>query len=235
MPDINGWPLDVEVLAQVATSAPDGATTALLPAIGTTLQAVIAEFQSPPAFDGSGGTGRRFTPVTETRTFDGSGYHELAVSDIVPGTPLSASVWGTPLASVVLKQSYDGMGANTLAFPGCGYLYGYGLMNQFPSGLQNIAVTATWGYAAQVPADVYRAVLSETSYRALVENFVPLSGIGETVSIGDFEINTSAGVSVWAKSSPIAVYHQIYQDCIKRYRVGNGPKLKQLAASRRMS
>ena len=234
MPDQNGWPTATEVFAQPSVSGQDGATTAILDDISGIIASVVAEFQSPAGYDGSGGTGRSFTPVTETRNFDGNGYAELVVGDISTVAPVSVAVWGCPLTSVTVKPGYAGEPTNTLAFRGFNWISGYGFQTLFPLGIQNVAVTATWG-CSPVPADIYQAILGEATYRTLVRHFVPLSGIGETVSIGDFSINTSAGVSVWQKSSPIAVYHEIYLNCVKRYRVGNAPKLKQLAASRRMS
>ena len=241
MPDNTEWPTGAEVYRKCMPSASAPMEGIDSDGIDDVLAGVIAEFQSPAGPGGYGGTGRRFDTVVETRTFDGNGYSELFVGDIVPGTPLSVSTFGSGtfdggVLGAVLRPAANGLGNNFLVLaPLNASTSSYGYYRAFPRGVQNIAVSATWGFAATVPKDVYEAVISESAARSLVQFFVPLTGVGEQVTIGSFNINTSSGISVWGQSSPIAVYHTIYQNAIRRYRVGNAPALKQLAASRRMS
>ncbi len=240
MPDAAGWPTAAEVEAKVDLASGGAFTPEMRFGASSVLASVVAEFEGAPGIDGSGGTGRSFTPRTEMRVFDGSGYRELVVPDIVPDTPFSVLVWGAAALNVTLKSSYSSQGYNTLVLGGYGYGFGYGggysgYGSVFPLGSQNIIVTATWGYAATVPADVYEAVLCEATSRVLVQSFVPLTGVGELVQLEDFQLNTSSGISVWGQSSPIAVMHNVYEAAVKRYRVSGNSGLKRLAASRRMS
>jgi hypothetical protein len=221
MPDTVGMPTAAEVGAKLLLCAPDEVPKALLAQIRPVLAAVKAEFQRPVGRDGSGGTGRRFEPIAETRTYDGNGYARLRVDDIVPGAALSVSLYGSALTDVVLEQAQSGLGYNVLARPQSGNIgsvaafAGWGV---FPQGIQNIAVTTTFGYAAIVPADVCEAILGEVVSRLLSQGFVGVAGAGETVTMVDFEVNTSAGVSIWGVSSPIATLHTIYVDTVEAYR-----------------
>lgn len=235
MPDAYGMPTPADCLSKVGLSAPDRVTDALVGDVRQVLAAVIAQFQSPARYDGSGGTGRQFVPVTETRLFDGTGYRELMVDDIVPGTALTVSVFDSALSNVALKEPVRGKGHNVLSLsPGDYWAGGLGPYG-FTRGSQNVAVAATWGFAALVPDDVYEAIRCETAYRALIMGYVPLSGIGETVTIDGFTINTSAGVSVWRESSPIAHLHGVFLDAVRRYEIPPARYVKKYAQSQRMS
>ena len=115
---------------------------------------------------GGGGTGRALVPVTETRPFDGNGYAELWVPDIVPLLALSVSAFGTPLSDVVLKVVTDGPRANALVRQCANGGWaggGLGWPGVFPIGLQNITVAATWGMA--VTADIWEAIRCEAAAR----------------------------------------------------------------------
>ena len=234
MPDANGMPTGIEVLTKIRVSAPGDVPASLANDLGFVIGEVVARLQSPALYDGSGGTGRQFVPTTETRLFDGAGYRELIVDDIVPGTPITVSAFGIPLAAVSLREGTRGRGYNVLALASGDYWVG-GFGSGFPRGVQNIAVTATWGYAAVVPFDVYEAVRCESAYRALIGGFVPLSGVGEEVTIDGFSINTSAGISVWRESSPITMLHQTYTDCVRRYELPTARAVHRYAQAQRMS
>lgn len=216
-----GWPVAADVLQKLQYTNPEGLTASVTNDVDNLLAAIIAEFQSPPN-GAAGGTGRNFEPVTETRLFDGNGYPELRVPDIVPGTAFTVHAYDAYLTDVQLAAPVQPwLGWNRLIRPqGAGSIVGasYATPGIFPIGLQNISVAATWGFAATVPPDVWEAVRCEAAHRALVQGAVPLAGIGSTITMGPFSINTSAGVSVWGQSSPIAVFHQTYVNCVSRYR-----------------
>lgn len=212
-----GWPTNADVQAKLALSAPDGLTPAITDDIDALLRSVIAEFQSAPAADGSGGTGRLFTPTLTTYLFDGNGDDQLDVWEIVAedegGTALVVTGNGASIAGVLAARHTSRQPCERLMIP-----YTGGTYLTFPVGRRNISVTATWGYAAALPDDVWEAVRCEAAARALAQGAVPLSGIGDMLSIGSYSINTAAGVSVWKESSPIAVLHRTYEETLARYR-----------------
>ena len=221
MPDTNGWPTETECLRKLDSTAPDDVDAILEAECAPILASVIAEFQSLPGKRGTGGTGRNFTPISETRYYDGLGYPELRVDDMVPGASLVVTCLGVTLTDVQAKRNHGALGTNILYRPvsGPGWEGECTLIpGAFPYGKMNIGVTTTWGFAAVVPADVYEAVRSEVVSRLLVQGFCDLAGAGETVKLAEFEANTAAGVSVWAQTSPIGVLHGLYTDCLTKYR-----------------
>lgn len=230
-----GWPVVADVVQKLNLTAPDGVTPEMEADIENLLEAIIAEFQSPPAAGGHrggvafsssagtvGGTGRSFTPTFEVRHFDGNGYPQLRVDDIVPDTEFTVKVYDARLVDVRLREPVKPyVGYNVLIRPqGAGSILGssYATPGIFPMGLQNISVEATWGYSASIPKDIWEAIRCEASYRSLVQGVIPLAGVGEEVRIGNFGINTSVGILVWAQSSPVSIYHQQYTSAIERYR-----------------
>lgn len=89
---------------------------------------------------------RSFTPVSETRVFDGSGTERLVIPDLLAlagwevdgvgrdGTELRRyPLWGLPTLWLVLREGV------------------------FPKGRANVAVTGIWGYAMTPPAAVAQA------------------------------------------------------------------------------
>lgn len=215
-----GWPTTDDVIAKLSTILNvDGLDDAVENDLANLLNSIIVEIQGLPRGPRPG-TGRRFTPITETRAYDGSGGPTLAVEDIVPGTPILVTAWDTTLSSVLLREIREGYGWNLLEIPppvGYPFAWGSPLLGLFPMGKQNIKVNATWGFAASVPQDVWEAVRCETCHRAIIQGAVPLTGVGEIVQAGSFEINTASGISVWKESSPIALLHDVYVGCVQRY------------------
>lgn len=210
-----GWPTTADVIQKIEIAAPDGLNIGVTADLEGLLDAVIAEFQSPVEH---GGTGRRFTPLQESRTYDGSGFPELRVDDLVPqalgGTALSITANAAAITGVVPRRPVDSLGWCVLMRPqenGATY-------NVFPTGRQNIVVNATWGFAATVPTDVWEAIRGEVAARALRQSEVALDGVGDMVQLGPLSMNTSAGISVWEASSPLALFQKAYQECIRRYR-----------------
>jgi hypothetical protein len=225
MPDANGLPLPAECLQKLDLVLPVAGSAGLLKELKPVLASVIAELQSPVGENGKGGTGRRFVPITETRIYDGSGHSSLLVDDMVPGSALSVTAFSLPLLNVIISNDFDGLGHNTIVRPtyigaGAPYPVFYtGRAYVFPRGVQNIAVTTTWGFAATAPADVYEAVRCETCYRMLVTGAVSINGVGEDVKIEGFEISTAVGAINWRISSPIGVFHDNWLNMLNRYRL----------------
>lgn len=225
MPDANGLPVPSECLRKLDLVLPDPATAKLLRELKPILGAVIAELQSPVGEDGNGGTGRRFVPVTEARSFDGNGHSSLLVDDIVPGSAIAVTAFGITLPNVVLSNDFDGLGHNTLVRPtiiGASSPYPVfytGRAYVFPRGVQNISVTTTWGFRSTAPVDVYEAVRCEVCYRMLVTGAVSINGVGEEVEIEGFKVSTAVGAINWRISSPIGVFHDTWLNMLKRYRL----------------
>ena len=259
MPDANGMPTEPEVFEKLMFSWPNLSLGQLRGDIRSVLAAVISEFQSPPSrLVEGGGTGRQWLPSVETRAYDGSGFAELVIDDVLlpvmglaAGTdtpailnPLSVafadgsaySLDTAPLPALRTPQN-PGEGYHCLTFApgysGAGNIYSGNIYSGFPRGQQNILVTATFGSA--VTPDICEAIRCEATSRLLVQGLVPLTGVGEDVKLEDFEINTSSGISVWGKSSPIAVYHTLYLQCVSRYRRAPTREWSRLAARQRMS
>lgn len=223
MPDANGWPTAADCIRKLDVVLTDDATARLLREVEEILAGVIVDFQSPVGRDGRGGTGRTFTPVTETRVYDGSGLSILHVDDIVPGTSLTVTSFGTMLTDIILSNEYEKMGHSVLVRrtvqgnvipPAFG-----GRPLTFARGRQNISVTATFGYAATVPGDIYECVRKKVVYDALVTGIVGLNGVGEEIEIDGFKVSTSVGAINWRISSPIGVFHDDYEACKSKYRI----------------
>jgi len=230
MPDTNGWPTEAEIIDRLTVVSPDPVGADVKGQVGAILAGVIADFQAPVSIYQGGGTGRLFTPTVETRVFDGHGYPRLHLGDdIVPNTTLTVTLYGssTPLTDVLLVEAKRGLGYNTLVRQSSGsYIPGF-FSAGFPQGIQNISVNATWGYSATVPFDINQAVMGETIYRILTSFAVDYAGVGTEIKIGNNSVNTAAGVSVWAVSSPLGVMHKIYEETVARYRTSTNWKLKQ--------
>lgn len=224
-------PMD-DIEGKIRGVSPDGVTDDMRTEIPKIYKAVVAHFQSPYGRKGKGGTGRKFEPITETRYFDGTGYPELRVEDIVPNTPIDCRAYDVHLVDIDVKQNLHGLGYNVLYRPqSAGAILGtsYGLSGLFPIGKQNIKVTATWGYASTWPDDVWDSICEEVAYRTLVQFTVDMSGVGEKLKMGQFEVDTAVGEPAWKMSSPLAVYHVHYLDAIQQYRDSQTWKMARIA------
>lgn len=244
MPDAYGFPNHSDVYTKLAMIAPDEIGDDLDNEIDLIITDVIATFEGPVANgpDDPGGTGRLWRPRAETRHYDGTGYAELRIDDILPPgidtdgnpiNPLTVACYDAILPSVGVKAPLQpGQGYHTLYFKGGEGIIGtcrYG----FPRGTQNIAVTATYGNP--VTPDVFEAIRCEAAYQLCVSGFVGLNGIGESVSIGDYSLNTSVGAINFKLTSPLTVYHTRFVNAITRYREKAERRWKSFGASRRMS
>jgi len=227
--DANGWPTVVAVTAKITTAILEGDLSASATAdIPLTLAAVIAEFQAPQPI----GTGRQWTPVTETRTFDGNGYPELTVPDIVPGSAVSVTIWTVPVTDVVLKTNYRGLGASVLARNSDGgFLFSADVPpTTFVIGHQNVHVTTTWG--ANVTTDIADAVACETARRILVANTGGTDGVGSTVKT-EFDSVSTGGGALNLATSVLMEWGKRYRCLVESY--GDSGEWRRKALVRRMS
>lgn len=238
MPDSLNRPTALEIDFNVHAHDPDYEPTGTGVDYDRILAQVIAEFQAPVGRHGTGGTGRQFVPTTEMRTFDGNGYPELAVDDIVPGTTLTVSSYGGLYPDVVLKYNGFNRGHNTLIRPqSSGAILGasYALSGVFAPGIQNISVSATWGFAATLPDDVSTAILDECTRRILMSQSLGIEGAGDQLKIGSFEVDASTNAATWMASSSVPMLHVNFVNAIAAYRSNGADKWKRIAAGKRMS
>lgn len=238
MPDSLNIPYVSEIGLEVHIQDPDLDQTWVGVQAERVLVQVLGELQAPVGLHGAGGTGRQFVPTTETRIFDGNGYPELPVDDIVPGTPLTVTCYGAAYPDVLLKYNGYNRGHNTLIRPqSSGAILGasYGLSGIFALGIQNISVTTTWGFAAALPNDVSQAILDECTARILRYQDLGLDGAGESLKIGSFEVDTSGGAKNWMNSASVPQLQKNFANVIMAYRSRGNDKLKRIAAGKRMS
>lgn len=228
------WPTANACIHRLQLIAPDVLPGGLLVEVQGLLAAVIAEFQSPVAPGGGGGTGRSFGAVTATRYFDGSGLAEQVVDDFDPAQAIVTALVNSPGSAYTQftpAEAHRGEGYNLLVRQGNGvFPYFLSSGGLWPMGYRNLAVTATWGLP--ITADVQEAIKAEVAYRCVVYGFVALEGIGESVTLGDDTFNTASGVSVWAQSSPIAICHQTYMETVLRYRPNAGTTVRKMVRRR---
>lgn len=238
MPDSLNRPTATEVDAAVYAADPDYVKSGTGVDYDRILGQVIGEFQAPVGRHGAGGTGRQFVPTTETRLFDGNGYPELQVDDIVPGTTLTVSAYGGAYPDVLLKYNGFNRGYNVLIRPqssGSILSASYALSGVFASGIQNISVTTTWGFAATLPNDVSAAILDECVRRILIAQSIGIDGIGDQLDIGSFKVDTTTNAATWMNSSSVPMFHANFTNAIATYRSNGADKLKRIAAGKRMS
>jgi len=112
-----------------------------------------------------GATGRQFETSQEGRTFDGSGVATLLIDDAVEITQVE-------IGSVTLGTAdYQIYPANRT--PKWRLVRG---ANVWPEGRQNVTITATWGYAADVSDDVKQACLMLATASLLAGKALGISG-----------------------------------------------------------
>lgn len=181
--------------------------------IAPVLAGVIADFQSPKRSGGKGGTGRQFVPAFERRMFDGLGYPDLLVPDIVPDTTLIVRFWETIIAPIYLHSDFHGGGHNRLSLPNADGAFGYypATWTTFPIGQQNITVTATWGYAAALPDDAREAIRVETAARILEQN-LQVTGALQRVQTESTRLTFDT-----SRTNPFTL-HSLYNDTVIKYR-----------------
>jgi len=122
--------------------------------------------------------------VATEKSYDGNGLHELLIDDCISITSLEIK---TTDGDVILDDLVEGTDyflepSNELPKQSI-RLYGY----IFNRGIQNVKVTAKWGYSADVPADI------EHSATVLVSNIIDFSnqsdGEIQTLNVGSYSVS----------------------------------------------
>jgi hypothetical protein len=230
MPDANNLPTLDDVTAKLATVIDTSTlTTAQTNDIGSVIAAVIADFEAPPGPRGSGGTGRRISPVTITFLFDGNDTNILTVPNIIsptvdeddnPVNPVTISVFNTPITDFTLVDSNDGLGITEIE-RNTQYWYGsfgngyYG----WPVGEGNISITASWALSTSNPADIYEAIRCEAAARVLIASQGGVVGLGKRIKSESVEVSESTSTASFNMvTSAITTWRKQFVDKVKAYR-----------------
>ena len=131
-------------------------------------------------------TGRNFIAATvaTVKLYDGDGSNEILIDDCVSVTDLEilTTEGEVVLDTLVQGEDYFLEPANDTPKQSI-RLYGY----KFTKGIQNIKVTAKWGYSTAVPADIKFAAT------VLVSNIINFSNQSEgeinNMSIGSYSVS----------------------------------------------
>jgi hypothetical protein len=131
-------------------------------------------------------TGRNFVAdtVASIRSYDGNGLQELLIDDCIEITKLEIKTTDGDviLDDLVAGTDYFLEPSNELPKQSI-RLYGY----RFNKGIQNIKVTAKWGYSEEAPADI------EHSATVLAANIIDFSnqsdGEIQTLNVGSYSVS----------------------------------------------
>ncbi len=196
-PDYSAWPVvgDVQarlnatgiVLRGVSGDAAGGADTARIQAAIDEVEAEVGRrtlrqfVADPPG-----------SPTT--RSYDGSGTARLEIDEFVEMDGVSVvgltGDTGYALADVsaIVEQgkpmwALTRLVGGTAVFPAVESIFPLGAV--FPVGRQNIVVTARFGYAESIPADLWHHVCGEMARRVAVEAIFQAGGRLQTQKAGD--------------------------------------------------
>lgn len=157
------WPTINDVMT-LAGTVPNVDPTPVQPMITQAiLDAVSREIQQK--------TKRQFVASAAgvVRYFDGSGTGEQIIDEYVTITAINLVSFSgaTPITLENYYAEDDNLYPKTrlAIFQGGPPSYGLGYYSIFPAGRKNIGVTATWGYGATIPADLWMAHMEESSAR----------------------------------------------------------------------
>lgn len=135
-------------------------------------------------------TSRQFVSGSpgEVRDFDGSGNGLMYVDEYVDVT--AVEFFYVPGSAFVSATNYVEVDQQPWGKEKIQILQGqpnisYGFFQKFPEGRSNIRVTATWGYGATIPADVFMAVLQAAGADALQANTMSPQGQVKSWTDGD--------------------------------------------------
>lgn len=184
-------------------------------------------------------TRREFVTSTETRYFDGSGTPEMDIDEFTEIDTVN-TVWGESSMELptVTALPEDGLpNTRIVLFRGGipGVFLGWPL-DRFPTGRGNIAVTATWGYGATIPADLWEAVAVEAAAQLADEaGFAGTSTSGGSAAgalVAWREGNSSATyqgtVGNDSRSSSQVGWHGAFMAAVRRYSRGGTRQARKL-------
>jgi len=175
MPDYTKWPTLKDLEDKLS------ATGLKLPA-GTTLEYLQRQLDAV-AEETERYCRRQFvpSPAPETRWFDGTGTGEIEIDEYISISSIRIVGWfGSQIGFSIthwneVKRNRHPK-TRVQIFQGSLPAFARIWIDRFPIGRNNIEVTAIWGYDAEIPADLWEAVVSEAAYRILTETVFPSSG-----------------------------------------------------------
>lgn len=136
---------------------------------------------------------RQFVPSAAgvVRSFDGSGTGLQFIDDAVSVTAVSYLIF--PQSTGVQVQGWIPVSEPDKPIHKLQIYQGpsgvsYGFRPFFPEGRHNISVTATWGYAASIPVDVWEAILLKAASGAVNSNVLSQRGGGSLTSWKDDDV-----------------------------------------------
>lgn len=160
-------------------------------------------------------TRRQFIAATATRNFNGSGTGVLDVDEFVSvsavtilgytaATPLTLTNWYAEDDNLYPKTRID-------IYQGGPAAMGIGYYTAFPKGRMNIGVTANWGYASTIPADLWMAHAEESAARLCALVIVNPTGRLKSWREGDatsesYELDLPGDVAGWHNRYLSTVY-----------------------------
>jgi hypothetical protein len=229
MPNYAAWPLIADVNAKLS-------------ALGVTLRATVDDPYRQSIIDGvaeeiTRSTRRTWVAVSETRTFDGSGTGEQELNEFVSLTNVSllyatnSTLIDLTTGVVVLKEAnlpQTRIALSRSPLPGWTGAWS----DQFPQGRGNISVTASWGYGATIPVNLWTAARDEMAVRLAEEAlFVP----------GQNSAGIATGrLTQWKNDTVSQTYEMVdldgmrvtkrYADAVKFYTRPLGSRLRRFRA-----
>jgi hypothetical protein len=169
--------------------------------------------------------------VDQTRTYDGAGTAEIEIDEIVSLTGVQVTglqmMPTYTLAGVTIVQEQNRPQTRLVvaqgsvpAFTTEGVFAPYPLI--FPAGRQNISVTGRFGFAAQIPPDLWHAVCGEMAYRLCSEAIFDPAGRTVLWREGDEETRLQLAESDATK------WHDIYLKAVAKYKRPSGRRLRNM-------
>ena len=152
----------------------------LLTEIDLSFQSQVEDWIEAVSKDIDNYTQRSFTSTTETRYFDGNNKREMRIDDALAITTLelSSEYYGNTFTE---EEDYITIPANELPITRI-----HLKDNWFYNGIQNVKITADWGYSATTPSDIEFA--ATVLVGAIINNQMN-NDAKESESIGDYKVS----------------------------------------------
>jgi hypothetical protein len=153
----------------------------------------------------------------EERRYDGTGLPELHVDEMLDLEGVSVLSYDGDSESAIdsMELCEDQYQANTRIVSRTGYI--------FPAGRRNILVTGQFGYASEIPKDLWEAVAQETAFRLASEvGYRPIGRVAE-LKVGD-------STTKYRDDKPwMTGWNQSYKAALQRYRRRGGMRSARLS------
>lgn len=173
-----GWPTFTDVITLLGTAAipiRSGVADAFYTA---EIDGVVSELERK--------THRQFIPdsVDTTRYYDGSGYGNMVVDDMISLTSVTITGWAGLssylVTSAVLQDNNTFPKNRIIIAKGIPYQFVYGTLTAFPAGRENIIVVGKFGYNTYIPDEVWLAVRNKAASR-VATSFINSATTGRTL------------------------------------------------------